>query len=78
MCPMEVPGTTASVADTEDGVAITFTTTGDVAELRQRVHGMAEMHEHMMQGGAMSSGGMGSGEMGSGEMGPAWAPITCT
>jgi hypothetical protein len=61
-CPMDVPGTKVSVADTPDGVAITFTTTSDVAELRQRVHHVAEMHEHRMQGG-MGSGGMGSGHM---------------
>jgi hypothetical protein len=59
MCPMKVPGTTASVADTGDGVAISFTTpsTGDVAELRRRVRHMAEMHDRphgMMRGGAMA------------------------
>jgi hypothetical protein len=59
MCPAEVPGTTVSASDTRDGAAITFTTTGDVAQLRQRVQHMAEMHEHMMQG----SGDMGSGHM---------------
>lgn len=64
MCPMEVPGTQVSVADTQDGVAITFTTSGEVAQLRQRVHAMAAMHEHMMSGGMMGSGGaMGSSGM---------------
>ena len=52
MCPMEVAGTKVAVDDTQDGVAITFTTTGDVAQLRERVHHMAGMHEHMMHGGS--------------------------
>ncbi len=70
MCPMEVPGTQVSVADTQDGVAIAFTTSGDVAQLRQRVQGMAVRHEKKMsRGGMMGSGGMGSGGMmGSGHM----------
>ena len=64
MCPMEVQGTSVAVADTDDGVAVTFTTTGDVAELRKRVHAMADMHAHMMHGGTMGSGSaMGSGHM---------------
>lgn len=64
MCPMEVPGTQVSVADTQDGVAVAFMTSGDVAQVRQRVHGMAAMHEKMMSGGGMmGSGGMGSGGM---------------
>lgn len=62
MCPMDVPGTKVSVADTPDGVALTFTTTGDVSKLREHVYGMAAMHEHMMQEGS-GSGGMGSGGM---------------
>lgn len=44
MCPMMVEGTTARARDVEGGVAIVFTTTGDVAELRQRVGQMAMMH----------------------------------
>jgi hypothetical protein len=44
MCPMMVEGTTARARDVEGGVAIVFTTTGDVAELRQRVGRMAMMH----------------------------------
>ncbi len=64
MCPMEVPGTQVSVADTRDGVAIAFTTSDDVAQLRRRVHGMAAMHEKMMHEEMMSGGGM----MGSGDM----------
>lgn len=53
MCPMQVPGTTVAAVDVEGGVGLSFTTrTGDVAELRQRVYSMAEMHDqrggHMM------------------------------
>lgn len=44
---MQVPGTQVSAEDTNDGVAMVFTTTGDVSELRQRVHHMAEMHDQM-------------------------------
>lgn len=47
MCPLEVSGTQVASAETSDGAAIAFTTTGDVANLRQRVHHMAEMHDHM-------------------------------
>ncbi|HEY6034667.1 MAG TPA: hypothetical protein VIV58_10420 [Kofleriaceae bacterium] len=54
MCPLEVAGTQVAAADTADGAAMTFTTTGDVANLRQRVHHMAEMHDHMMGGGMMT------------------------
>lgn len=46
MCPMQVEGTTVRAADVEGGVALTFTTSGDVAELRRRVAHMAEMHGH--------------------------------
>lgn len=59
-CPMEVPGATVTVDETEAGAALTFTTTGDIDELRRRARGMAEMHGRMgeMHGGMMS--GMGS------------------
>ena len=40
-------------------MSLAFTPSGDVAQLRQRVHGMAAMHEKMMSGGGM----MGSGDM---------------
>lgn len=73
-CPMAVPGTTLSAADTADGEAVTFTTTPEgVADLRSRVHAMAEMHNRHHQGagpdpspGGMQQGGM----MGGGHMGP--------
>lgn len=45
---MQVAGTRVTAQDTQDGVAVVFTTSGDVAQLRERVHEMAAMHEHMM------------------------------
>jgi hypothetical protein len=51
MCPAQVPGTTVTPVDVEGGVALAFTTsTGGVAELRQRVHRMAEMHDRQAGG----------------------------
>jgi hypothetical protein len=44
MCPMHVAGTTVAASDVEGGVALDFTSTGDVSELRDRVRHMAEMH----------------------------------
>lgn len=66
MCPMHVPGTQVSVEDTSDGVAKVFTTTGDVTELRRRVHQMAERHEQMSKDHPMGPGGAGPGGMGPG------------
>ena len=71
MCPMMPAGTNIVASDTDDGISIAFTTTGDVADVRTRSHRMAEMHEkmtgmhHDMHPG-MSGGmaGMGSGEPG--------------
>ncbi|HET9622932.1 MAG TPA: hypothetical protein VFP84_16285 [Kofleriaceae bacterium] len=40
---------------------MTFTTTGEVAQLRDRVRHMAAMHEHMMGDGAEASPKMGDG-----------------
>lgn len=56
MCPMRVPGTTVAATEVEGGIGLSFTTTtGDVAELQQRVRRMAEMHNqrsaHTMMGG---------------------------
>lgn len=45
-CPMLLEGTTLKAADVEGGASLTFTTTGDVAALRERVHKLAEMHTH--------------------------------
>lgn len=43
-CPVAVPGTSATVEDTDVGAALVFVTTGDVGELRRRVAAMAERH----------------------------------
>ncbi len=59
ICPMDVPGTTAAASDTADGEAITFTTTsGQVDELRRRVHALADMHnQHMSAAPAVTAPG---------------------
>lgn len=44
LCPMAVPGTTVAAEEVEGGAALAFTTSGDVEELRRRVHRMAEFH----------------------------------
>lgn len=63
-CPMKVPGTTVAAVDAEGGATLAFiTSTGDVAELRQRVRGMAEMHNHHHSTGGMMKGGMMKGDM---------------
>jgi hypothetical protein len=60
MCPMMIdPATTqVSTSDTSDGVAIAFTTTSDVNEMRARVHHMADMHNQLtgIREGEMDSG----------------------
>lgn len=43
-CPVAVPGTSVTVEDTDTGAALVFVTTGDVADLRERVATMARMH----------------------------------
>ena len=62
MCPLDVAGTQVVIADVDGGVVLAFTTPGDVAELRVRVHHMADMHAmhdmHRMHG-PMSHGHMG-------------------
>jgi hypothetical protein len=55
-CPMAVPGTTVQAAEMADGMTMTFTTTGDAAELRKRVRSMADRMNAAPSGG---SGGMG-------------------
>ncbi len=53
-CPMQVPGTTVAATEIEGGIGLTFTTkAGSVAELRQRVRRMAEMHSNQRSGGMM-------------------------
>lgn len=48
-CPMMVPGATASVADIDGGVAITWSAPpSEVASLRGRIHGMAQQKGGMM------------------------------
>ena len=60
MCPMSVPGTKLSAADTSTGEALTFTTTPDQATpLRERVHAMADMHNRHHASGDADHGGMG-------------------
>ena len=73
VCPMAVPGTQLAVADTADGEAVTFTTSPDrAAELRGRVHAMADMHNRHHQAGMESMhGGMQHGGMMGGSKGPA-------
>ncbi len=68
MCPMSVPGTNVSAADTATGEALTFTTSPDQASaLREKVHAMADMHNRHHASGDAGSGGMG-GVMGGGGM----------
>jgi hypothetical protein len=58
-CPMNLQGTSVSVADTVTGVAVSFTTKPEnVAELRKRVEQMAAMH-----GGQSSTAAMMQGQM---------------
>jgi hypothetical protein len=53
-CPMAVPGAQVAAADTLDGESIMFTTSPDrAADLRARVHAMADMHNRHHQGGEM-------------------------
>ncbi|BDG02410.1 hypothetical protein [Anaeromyxobacter oryzae] len=67
MCPMSVPGTKVSAADTATGEALTFTTTPDqAAALRERVHAMADMHNRQHASGETGHGGMMGGMMGGG------------
>lgn len=63
MCPMAVEGTTARAEDVEGGVAMVFTTTGEVEELRRRVAHMAQMHDaHHGRAGGTGMHGMMMGE----------------
>jgi hypothetical protein len=43
-CPLLVAGTTVSVEDADQGVALVFVTTGDAADVRKRAATLAEMH----------------------------------
>lgn len=58
MCPMHVEGTTRELVRLDDAVAMEFTTTGDVDELRQRVEKMGQRHGQMHgEGGQMRGEG---------------------
>jgi hypothetical protein len=53
-CPVLVPGTSVSVEDTDQGAALVFVTTGDVAAVRTRASELARMHgAHHAQMGQM-------------------------
>ena len=65
-CPMAIPGTQVSAAETSNGESVTFTTSPDhAADLRERVHAMADMHNHHHQGDGMEGmhGDMQHGDM---------------
>ncbi len=51
MCPMQVEGTTRELIELDDAVAMEFTTTGDVDELRRRVERIAQRHDMMHREG---------------------------
>jgi hypothetical protein len=72
---MSVAGTHVSAAEVVSGEMLTFTTTGDVAELRTRVHRMAAVHDERRANagareGAMTGGMMEPGHAVSGTMMP--------
>ena len=53
-CPMQIPGATVSVQDTNDGIALTITTqSGDVADLQRRAESMVRMHSNQGMHGNM-------------------------
>ena len=61
-CPTALPGTVATVTETENGVAVTFTgPPNEAVALRSRVRWLADQHGRWMQGaapGGMSPGGL--------------------
>jgi hypothetical protein len=61
---MQTPGTNVVTSDTSDGVAIVFTTTGDVSDLRSQVRQIADRHNEMigMPSGPAQGPGMPSGD----------------
>ncbi len=70
MCPMKVSGTTVAATDVDGGIALTFTTKGEsVAEVRQRVRRMAEMHNNAGSGEHQHVAGAGAGHVGGGQGG---------
>jgi hypothetical protein len=65
-CPMSVPGTKVKASDVSGGMSMMFATTGDVGELRKKVHAMAD-HMNAQASGAMGAHSM---MMGSADGGP--------
>ena len=59
MCPMQVEGTTRNVVKLDNAVAMDFTTTGDVDEVRSRVAKMATKHNKMHADGKSMKKGKG-------------------
>lgn len=43
-CPLLVPGTTVSVEDADQGIALVFVTTGDAADVRKRAATLADVN----------------------------------
>lgn len=66
MCPTDVEGTQVTAADTPSGETVTFTTAPErAAELRTRVHAMADMHNrHHATGATDAHAGMQGAEGG--------------
>ena len=89
-CPMAVPGTEVSVADTASGIALSFTTgSGDVNDLRSRVSQAADRYRAQsgnIQGGSLERRSPGStwsreglgGQTGFGPQGPMNGPPVTT
>jgi hypothetical protein len=66
MCPMSVPGTQVRSDDVDGGESITFTTTGSVSDLRERVKTMAGLHNDHHGDADARAPTTGGGMMGSG------------
>jgi hypothetical protein len=62
-CPMAVPGTEVSATDAVNGETITFTTRGEVTELRTRVREMAAIHNQHHAVGKVPEGMLGGETM---------------
>lgn len=69
-CPMAVPGTEVSATDAAGGETITFTTTGQVTELRSRVRDTAAIHN-----GYHAAGTSPQGMLGGETMSPSYATV---
>lgn len=68
MCPLALPGARVAAAETPDGAALEFTAGAEqVAELRRRVHAMAELHERRHAGGAQRAAKPGAHAHGDGD-----------